>query len=323
MSHLTKSANTKTDVGAPGPTGTSPGQDIGTDEVQEQSHNKQQPKHSHDHVDKLKKPASSESQSTQRIEEEKLNNQNEDSLDVVTEPPVRASTPTPSGAPGATGASPNQPFGGDELRDERPENGIQHKHNDHSKEQDTHSSEKDVSSLSGSSTDSNTSSAYKSESKPSVTAGSETDPGVRASTKTPAGAVGPTGTAPMETIGDDESRDDSHKTPVYHERNSHVSGETSSSQKASEDASSISKEKEAASSDSTEDSSKQIESSGFDGPNASFSSEIGSKEDPGRVAEEKMIEQNAQRGDVGSMGVKQDTITGGGQFDLLESEEAA
>ncbi|RDI77754.1 hypothetical protein Vi05172_g12302 [Venturia inaequalis] len=271
MSHLpqTKSANTKTDVGAPGPTGTSPGQDIGTDEVQDQSNNKQQPKHSHDHVDKLKKPASSESQSTRRTEE-KLNSQNEDSLDVVTEPPVRASTPTPSGAPGATGASPNQPFGGDELRDERPENGIQNKHNDHSKEQDTHSSEKDVSSLSGSSTDSNTSSAYKSESKPSVTAGSETDPGVRASTKTPAGAVGPTGTAPMETIGDDESRD-----PVHHQHDSHVSGETSSSQKASEDASSISKEKEAANSDSTEDSSKQI------------------------------------------------SITGGGQFDLLESEEAA
>jgi hypothetical protein len=79
------------------------------------------------------------------------------------------------------------------------------------------------------------------------------------------------------------------------------------------------------SSNSTKDSSSTTRKSDgeFDGPNASFSSEIGSKEDPGVVAEEKMYAQNAQHGDIGSMGVKQDSITGGGQFDVLKSEEAA
>lgn len=241
----------------------------------------------------------------------------------MTEPPVRASTPTPSGAPGATGASPNQPFGGDEWRDDPPEVHDHHKHNNHAKKEMSNSSEKDLPSSSNPSTDSMTSSADKSESKPSASGGSETNPGVTASTKTPAGAVGPTGTAPMEAIGDDKSQDSSHKTHVHHKHDSHHSAETASSQEASGNSFVAPTENFTPSSDSTKEPSSTSKKSEFDGPNASFSSDIGSKEDPGRLAEEKMFEQNAQRGDVGSMGVKQDSITGGGQFDVLKSEEAA
>lgn len=127
----------------------------------------------------------------------------------------------------------------------------------------------------------------------------------------------------MQPVGDDESRDNSHKTHVHHKHDSHHSAETTSSQKANGSSPIAPTESSKPSSDSTKDSSSISKKSEFDGPNASFSSEIGSKEDPGRVAEEKMFEQNAQRGDVGSMGVKQDSITGGGQFDVLKSEEAA
>ncbi|TID17327.1 hypothetical protein E2P81_ATG07903 [Venturia nashicola] len=119
MSHLATPANTKIAAGAPGLTGTSPGQDIGTAKVQDQSNTRQELKNPHDHVDKSTKPTSSKSQTKLQSEETKPKIGSKDSLDVVTEPPVRASTPTPSGAPGATGASPNQPFGGDE-RDASP-----------------------------------------------------------------------------------------------------------------------------------------------------------------------------------------------------------
>lgn len=266
----------------------------------------------------------SESHSESTTKERNSESQSKGSLDVVTEPPVRASIPTPAGAPGATGTSPNQPFGGDESRDDSPNVHDHHKSNGHSIKQGSHASEKDGSSHSKSSTDSRPSDAHKSESNTSTSGGSEKDPGVTASTKTPAGAGGPTGTAPMEAIGDDASRDTSHKTHEHHKHHSHHSAENTSSQKGSEKSSITPKEKSAPSVNSTEDSTNNVlKKSEFDGPNASFSSEIGSKEDPGRVAEQEMFEKNAQRGDVGSMGVKQDSITGGGQFDVLESEEAA
>lgn len=128
----------------------------------------------------------------------------------------------------------------------------------------------------------------------------------------------------MEAIENDGSRDDLRKSHVHHKHDSHHSAGATSSQKANEHTPMTpNRGGSATSSDSTKDSSGQTEPAEFDGPNASFSSDIGGKEDPGRVAEKKIFEQNAQRGDVGSMGVKQESITGGGQFDILDREEAA
>jgi hypothetical protein len=332
----TTSANTKTEAGAPGATGTSPGQDIGTDKVQDKSNTYKEPKHSHDHADK-----SSKSEPHHKSHKEKHSkNDSKDLLDASSQ--TTASTPTPSGAPGATRASPMEPFGGDESRDESPKVHDHHKHHDHSKKDETHSSEERPSS--------NIKPAANSKSS----GDGETNPGVSASAKTPAGSGGPTGTGPMEPIGSDESRNDSPKIHGHHKHDSHHSAKTEdtpitkikaiqdgtdSSKQSSKDESdgtpitkskAISDGKDTTSTSSTKYSSSSQDTSStikksdgeFDGPNASFSSEIGSKEDPGRVAEEKMYEQNAQHGDVGSMGVKQDSITGGGQFDVLKSEEA-
>ncbi|QDS71938.1 hypothetical protein FKW77_000746 [Venturia effusa] len=232
---LTTSANNKTEAGAPGLTGTSPGQAIGTDEVQDQSNTRQESEHGTKTTDNSTESTGSGFQSKSKAEQKGSSSSSTDTLDVVTEPPVRANSPTPSGAPGATGTSPNQPLGRDASRDDSSQSQNHHKRNVDSSSRDT------------SSTDIKASDASKSEGKPSASGNPKTGPGVTANSK----------------------------------------------------------------------------KSDFDGPNASFSSEIGSKDDPARVAEQRMFEQNAQRGDVGSMGKKQDSITGGGQFDVLKSEEAA
>ena len=49
---------------------------------------------------------------------------------------------------------------------------------------------------------------------------------------------------------------------------------------------------------------KNLTEGGFesdDGKNASFNSEIGSKDDPGRLAEEKFVRENADTADTGGM----------------------
>jgi len=62
--------------------------------------------------------------------------------------------------------------------------------------------------------------------------------------------------------------------------------------------------------------------SGFDGPNASFNNEIGTINDPGRVAEETFIRRN-QDG-VGSSGrTKDQELDGEGTYDALQDESTS
>jgi hypothetical protein len=70
---------------------------------------------------------------------------------------------------------------------------------------------------------------------------------------------------------------------------------------------------------------KNLTEGGFtdsDGKNASFTSEIGSKDDPGRLAEEKFLRQNADAADDAGM-PRQQGATGDNSFDALGSETSA
>ncbi|KAF2502829.1 hypothetical protein BU16DRAFT_447887, partial [Lophium mytilinum] len=70
---------------------------------------------------------------------------------------------------------------------------------------------------------------------------------------------------------------------------------------------------------------KNITEGGFDSgaPNASFNQEIGGSKDPGRLAEAKFQNQNAQSGNDGGSGPRQSEVTGDGQYDTLSREEDA
>jgi len=236
----TTSVNTKLDAGAPGPTGTSPGQDVGSDDNQVQLNTHQEPKQAHSASSK-KSGTSSSSKDEKGMKS--------DSMNLLDTSGTTASTNT---------------------------------------------------------------------NKESLTS-AETDPGVTASTKTESGAPGPTGTAPGEGIGSDETRDESPKHHDHHKHHDNQKAESNHCKTLSKTGSSSKSPHNSTSGTSTSNKSED----GFDGPNASFTSEIGSKNDPGRVAEKNMYEKNAQTGDVGSMGVKQGSITGGGQFDALNQEESA
>ncbi|KAF2817370.1 uncharacterized protein BDZ99DRAFT_493202 [Mytilinidion resinicola] len=70
---------------------------------------------------------------------------------------------------------------------------------------------------------------------------------------------------------------------------------------------------------------KNITEGGFDSgaPNASFHQEIGGSKDPGRLAEAKFENQNAQSGYDGGSGPRQSEVTGEGQYNTLRREEDA
>lgn len=60
-----------------------------------------------------------------------------------------------------------------------------------------------------------------------------------------------------------------------------------------------------------------------DAPNASFSTDIGGKNDPGRVAEQKFANLNARAGGNAATSQKQDDgVTNDGQFDVLKETSA-
>jgi len=67
---------------------------------------------------------------------------------------------------------------------------------------------------------------------------------------------------------------------------------------------------------------RNITEGGFDenAPNASFDSDIGDKNDPGRLAEQKFQREDAQAGFDAGSGPRQTKITGDGQFDALGEE---
>lgn len=54
--------------------------------------------------------------------------------------------------------------------------------------------------------------------------------------------------------------------------------------------------------------------------NASFSSDIGDENDPGRRAEDKFTRENASGADAGG-GPRQKAISGDGRYDLLEDDQ--
>ncbi|KAI4206463.1 MAG: hypothetical protein LQ348_000963 [Seirophora lacunosa] len=67
---------------------------------------------------------------------------------------------------------------------------------------------------------------------------------------------------------------------------------------------------------------KNITEGGFesdDAKNASFTSEIGSENDPGRAAEEQF--QTTAVGSAGGKGARQEEVTGDGQFDALKTDQ--
>lgn len=68
---------------------------------------------------------------------------------------------------------------------------------------------------------------------------------------------------------------------------------------------------------------RDIQEGGFDdsAPNASFNSEIGTKNDPARLAEQKIDERNAQS--AADVGYQRDSkVSGDGQYDVLRDETA-
>ncbi len=71
---------------------------------------------------------------------------------------------------------------------------------------------------------------------------------------------------------------------------------------------------------------KNITEGGFDddpSKNASFTSEIGGKNDPGRAAENKMQREVAESGpDAGGSGPRQKELTKDGQYNVLGDEAA-
>lgn len=70
---------------------------------------------------------------------------------------------------------------------------------------------------------------------------------------------------------------------------------------------------------------KNITEGGFDSDpsnNASFTSDIGDKDDPGRLSENHLQRQTLESGiDAGASGPRQKEITGDGQYDVLETEQ--
>jgi len=76
--------------------------------------------------------------------------------------------------------------------------------------------------------------------------------------------------------------------------------------------------------DSQKPKGQNITEGGFssDAPNASFNNDVGGKNDPGRLAEQKMQLHTAQSGgDAG--GPRQKGVTGDGQYDALSNNESA
>ena len=71
---------------------------------------------------------------------------------------------------------------------------------------------------------------------------------------------------------------------------------------------------------------KNLTEGGFDDDpsnNASFTADIGSDNDPGRVAEAAFQRRNAESGpDAGGSGPRQKEITGDGQYDVLEADQS-
>ncbi|KAJ9638833.1 hypothetical protein H2201_004641 [Coniosporium apollinis] len=69
---------------------------------------------------------------------------------------------------------------------------------------------------------------------------------------------------------------------------------------------------------------KNITEGGFDPdlPNASFNNEIGTENDPGRLAEVKLAQQTAQAGGDAGGGPRQTKISNDGQYDVLEETSA-
>ena len=72
---------------------------------------------------------------------------------------------------------------------------------------------------------------------------------------------------------------------------------------------------------------KNITEGGFDSNpdnNASFTSDIGDENDPGRAAENKFQRQTMESGaDAGGSGPRQKELTKDGQYDVLETEQSA
>ena len=70
---------------------------------------------------------------------------------------------------------------------------------------------------------------------------------------------------------------------------------------------------------------KNITEGGFDSDdknNASFTSDIGDENDPGRLSENKFQRSNAESGPDAGSGPRQKGLTGDGQYDALETEQS-
>lgn len=69
---------------------------------------------------------------------------------------------------------------------------------------------------------------------------------------------------------------------------------------------------------------RNIQEGGFDdsAPNASFNAEIGSKDDPSLLAEQKFERENAQTAGDSAGGPRQSELSGDGQYDSLRDESA-
>ena len=69
---------------------------------------------------------------------------------------------------------------------------------------------------------------------------------------------------------------------------------------------------------------QNITEGGFDSsaPNASFNSDIGGKNDPGRAALQDLQRADAQAGGDAGAGPRQSGVTNDGQFDILKDAEA-
>ena len=70
---------------------------------------------------------------------------------------------------------------------------------------------------------------------------------------------------------------------------------------------------------------KNLTEGGFDSDpsnNASLTSDIGTENDPGRIAEQKFQRANAESGPDAGSGPRQKEVTGDGQFDVLEEEQS-
>ncbi len=59
-----------------------------------------------------------------------------------------------------------------------------------------------------------------------------------------------------------------------------------------------------------------------DGKNVSFNSDVGDENDPGRAAENKFARENAQSGADAGGGPRQKGVSGDGQYDVLEDDQA-